>query len=191
MMRPFQLGRSKRQESEAELPLLEEALDLATSFAMSTKLNNLLTIQPKLRESVSDSLNTSLDGSIYSIHTSANGSNPSRVFNLTLNKSLSTIDKMWAICGAVAEIELHAKGKLHFREYSDGVTRFTWVPNKTKHTLNDIRKPWKPVVLDRARVIFEEIRKELLTCKLPQSKIKPKRLVLRDYLQGMSNEVVA
>ena len=189
MIRPFQLGRSNREESEAELPTLELVLDAATSFAMSTRLNNLLTIQPKLRESVSDSLNTSLDGSIYSVHTSANGSNPSRVFNLTLSKSLSTIEKVWAICAGVAEIELHAKGLLHHREYSDGVTRFSWVPEKTKHTLDATDKPWKPVVLNRAIDIFTSLPRELLMCELPKPKPrgswgegKPKRLVLRDYL---------
>ena len=178
MIRPFQLGRSNREESEAELPTLELVLDAATSFAMSTRLNNLLTIQPKLRDTVCDRMNTSLYPSSYSVYTSANGSAPSRRFNLTVSKSLSTVDKAWAICAAVAEIELHAKGLLHYREYSDDVTRFTWVPNKTKHALASGERPWLPIVLHRALEIFAELPSNLFVCRLPRSK----RLVLRDYL---------
>ena len=151
---PFQLGRSHREECFEQLPALEAALDEATLYAFSTRMNNLLIVQPKLRDKVSDLLQTSLNPAVYAVGTSANGSIPSRRFTMTLSKSQSLHHKVMGICAAVAEIELHATGQLHFRSYSDGATRFTWVPDRCKHLLGSGPRPWDAVVLDRAHEIY-------------------------------------
>lgn len=154
MNRAFQLGRSRREECLVQQPTLESALNESTSYALSTRMNNLLIIQPKLRDKVSDPLQTSLSHAVYAVGTSANGSNPSRRFTMTLSKSQPLYHKVMGICAAVAEIELHATGQLHFRSYSDGATRFTWVPGHSKHLLGSGPRPWNAVVLDRALEIY-------------------------------------
>ena len=154
MNRAFQLGRSNREECFEQLPALEAALDEATRYALSARMNNLLIIQPKLRDKVSDLLQTSLNPAVYAVGTSANGSHPSRRFAMTLSKSQSLHLKVMGICAAVAEIELHATGQLHFRTYSDGATWFTWVPAHSKCLLGGGPRPWDAVVFDRAHEIY-------------------------------------
>ena len=157
MNRPFQLGRSHREECFEQLPALVAALDEATRRTFSARMNNLLTIQPKLRDKVPNSLQTSLNPAAYAVETSANGSNPSRRFVVTLSKSQSLHHKVMAICLAVAEIDLFATGQLHFRTYSDGATRFTWRTDRSKHLLGNAPHPWDEVVLDRAFEVYRAI----------------------------------
>lgn len=151
---PWQLGRSHRDECLEQLPILEAAMTEATNFTLSTRMNNLIKIQPRLRDKVSDPLQTSLNPTAYAAYTSANGSNPSRRFTLTLSKALPLNHKVLGICASIAEIELHATGQLHFRPYSDGTIRFTWRPEQSKHPLGNGIRPWDVVIHDRACEIY-------------------------------------